>query len=180
MSENAATSHRHNDYVGNAANADRIPGAEKATTGHSYVAVFPKETPPQQQQNAAPRHVEEHLPPLTGRDRPPAHDNEPSADQIRAVKNSELQQRAEGGLESLAQPRVGDVVIDRDPYAERTSVGDTLTGATSKDVHTGLGHPGSGQTSKELHNDGMAHRKKQQQGTDQYGSDAIPREEPPY
>jgi len=32
-----------------------------------------------------------------------------------------------------------------------TSAADTITGATSADVHTGLGHPGSGQSSKELH-----------------------------
>lgn len=36
---------------------------------------------------------------------------------------------------------------------------DTLTGATSGDVHTGLGHPGQGQTSSELH-----HEKKGGQG----------------
>ena len=36
------TSRRHNDYIGSDANAGRIPGAEKATTGHHYVSVFPK------------------------------------------------------------------------------------------------------------------------------------------
>ncbi|EPQ53532.1 hypothetical protein GLOTRDRAFT_63126 [Gloeophyllum trabeum ATCC 11539] len=180
MSNESVTSHRHNDYVGTDANSARIPGAEKATTGHSYTAVFPKETPSDHQQQSAPRRVEEHLPPPTGRDRPPAHDQGPSADQIRAVQNSELQARAEGGLESLAQPRVGDVVIDRDPYAERTAVGDTLTGATSQDVHSGLGHPGAGMSSKEMHHDGQQKRKRQEQGTDQFGNGQIPREEPPY
>lgn len=38
---------------------------------------------------------------------------------------------------------------------------DTITGATSGDVHTGLGHPGQGQTSSELHHDGQHHNKKQ-------------------
>lgn len=35
-----------------------------------------------------------------------------------------------------------------DPEGEnRASAADTITGATSKDVHTGYGHPGSGQVS---------------------------------
>lgn len=32
----------HNDIVGTDANISRIPGAEKATSGHQYEAVFPK------------------------------------------------------------------------------------------------------------------------------------------
>jgi hypothetical protein len=32
-----------------------------------------------------------------------------------------------------------------------TSAADTLTGATSADVHTGYGHPGDGMSSKERH-----------------------------
>lgn len=32
----------HNDYVGGEASAGRIPGAEKATTGHFYEGVFAK------------------------------------------------------------------------------------------------------------------------------------------
>ena len=36
------TDQRHNDYVGSDANKGRIPGAEKATTGHHFVEVFPK------------------------------------------------------------------------------------------------------------------------------------------
>jgi len=46
MSENAATSYRHNDYVGSDANAARIHGAENATTGNFYTAVFPKGSSP--------------------------------------------------------------------------------------------------------------------------------------
>lgn len=37
---------------------------------------------------------------------------------------------------------------------ETTSAQDTITGATSGDVHMGHGHPGSGQSSNELHHDG--------------------------
>lgn len=43
MSDSAGiTDQRHNDYVGSDANIGRIPGAEKATTGHHYIEVFPK------------------------------------------------------------------------------------------------------------------------------------------
>ena len=43
MSNSAGiTDQRHNDYVGTDANIGRIPGADKATTGHSYIEVFPK------------------------------------------------------------------------------------------------------------------------------------------
>ncbi len=67
-------------------------------------------------------------------------------------------------------------VIDKDPYATPPSAGDTLTGATSADVHRGLGHPGSGMSSAEMHHDGQSHRKRHMQGADQYGSGEIPRE----
>lgn len=39
------TDQRHNDYVGSDANIGRIPGANKATTGHHFVSVFPKGKP---------------------------------------------------------------------------------------------------------------------------------------
>ena len=42
MSAESMTSHRHNDYVGGDASAGRIPGAEKATSGHQYNSIFPK------------------------------------------------------------------------------------------------------------------------------------------
>lgn len=42
MSKEAITAQRHNEYVGSDANAGRIPGAEKATSGHNYIAIFPK------------------------------------------------------------------------------------------------------------------------------------------
>jgi len=42
-----------------------------------------------------------------------------------------------------------------DPDSVKTDASDTLTGATSSDVHTGYGHPGQGQTSAELRHDGQ-------------------------
>ncbi len=42
MSEGSITSRKHNEYVGTDANAGRIPGASEATTGHHYIALFPK------------------------------------------------------------------------------------------------------------------------------------------
>ena len=36
------TDQRHNDYVGSDANKNRIPGADKATTGHHFVEICPK------------------------------------------------------------------------------------------------------------------------------------------
>ncbi|THH04346.1 hypothetical protein EW145_g5579 [Phellinidium pouzarii] len=63
-----------------------------------------------------------------------------------------------------------DRVVDKDPYAEPTTASDTLTGATSADVHDGYGHPGQGQTSAELHHDGQKGRKKQEVGVDQWGT----------
>lgn len=63
-----------------------------------------------------------------------------------------------------------DRVVDREPFADRTKASDTLTGATSSDVHAGLGHPGQGQTSSELHHDGEHHRKKHGLGQDQWGT----------
>lgn len=70
------------------------------------------------------------------------------------------------------QPAAPDsrTVIDRDPFATPTSAADTLTGATSQEVHAGLGKPWGGQTSAELHHDGHSHRKRGLQGTDQFGT----------
>lgn len=62
-----------------------------------------------------------------------------------------------------------NTVIDRDPWAQKASAADTLQGATSKDVHGGIGQPFGGQTSAELHHDGNQHRKRNLQGTGQYG-----------
>lgn len=45
-----------------------------------------------------------------------------------------------------------------------TKASDTLTGATSADVHTGLGKPIDGQSSAEQHNDGKTHRARDNQG----------------
>ncbi|KAL4806715.1 hypothetical protein BDV18DRAFT_138103 [Aspergillus unguis] len=51
--------------------------------------------------------------------------------------------------------------VERSHGKERTSTraGDTLTGATSKDVHQRAGHPGQGQSSAELRHDGQHHNK---------------------
>ena len=64
-----------------------------------------------------------------------------------------------------------DRVVDRDPYATPTSASDTMTGATSADVHSGYGHPGSGMSSSELHHNGQSHRKKYGfGGAEQFGT----------
>ena len=68
-------------------------------------------------------------------------------------------------------------VVDRDPYAAQARASDTLTGATSGDVHGGIGRPGAGMSSAERHHDGQAHRKRDRQGMDQYGRGEIPRDE---
>ncbi|PLN86680.1 hypothetical protein BDW42DRAFT_158288 [Aspergillus taichungensis] len=51
-----------------------------------------------------------------------------------------------------------------------TSAGDTLMGATSKDVNRGLGQPASGQTSAELHHDGQHGRKHHGSGLEGVGA----------
>lgn len=64
-----------------------------------------------------------------------------------------------------------DTYVDKDasttPHVTRAS--DTLTGATSADVHDGLGHPGQGMSSKELRHDGQPGRKRQEKGVEQFG-----------
>ncbi|EAW07151.1 uncharacterized protein ACLA_018550 [Aspergillus clavatus NRRL 1] len=54
--------------------------------------------------------------------------------------------------------------------AVKTSAEQTLTGATSKDVHKGLGHPGSGQTNNEIKHEGAHHRKHNGSGLEGVGS----------
>ncbi|KAF9887373.1 hypothetical protein FE257_010228 [Aspergillus nanangensis] len=61
--------------------------------------------------------------------------------------------------ESGSQANNPNVERGHGKESTKTSAADTLTGATSKDVHTGLGHPGSGQTSTELRHDGQHGRK---------------------
>lgn len=63
-----------------------------------------------------------------------------------------------------------NTVLDTDPFATPPSGGDTLTGATTQDLHGGIGQPVSGMSSKELHHDGKAHKKRTLQGKDQYGT----------
>ena len=84
---NPLTSQPHNDFVGGEASKGRIPGADQATSGHQFIAVdLPRGTfieaslvlqihPDQKRMPDQKRHAnraEEHLPPSTGRDAPPA------------------------------------------------------------------------------------------------------------
>ncbi|KAH9897020.1 hypothetical protein C8Q73DRAFT_728498 [Cubamyces lactineus] len=179
-SDSPITFGRHNDFVGSDASKGRIPGADKATTGHHFVAV---DVPRDQQR------PKEHLPPSTGRDAPPSG-VEPSTrtSHTKGLESDILNARASAGREPSPVRRINGepqplspapdsrTVIDKDPYATPTAVGDTLTGATSKDVHNHIGHPGSGMSSAEMHHDGSSHRKRQMRGTEQFGSGEIPRE----
>ncbi|CDO75764.1 hypothetical protein BN946_scf184921.g40 [Trametes cinnabarina] len=179
--ETPVTFSRHNDIVGTDASRYRIPGAEKATTGHHFVAI---DVPHDQQQRA-----QEHMPPTTGRDAPPAS-IEPGTrtSHTKGLESDILNARAAAGRapspihpidsDNRPLPPAPDsrTVIDKDPYATPTSAADTLTGATSQDVHNGLGHPGSGMSSAEMHHDGHPHRKRQMRGAEQFGSGEIPRE----
>ncbi|KAH8097009.1 hypothetical protein BXZ70DRAFT_304341 [Cristinia sonorae] len=161
MSQDPITSQRHNEYVGSDSNAGRIPGAENASTGHHFISVFPKEGAPKQ--SNAERRPEEHLPPPTGRDLPPKGITPDATLQPQQHYQQQSQQ-------PLAPAPDSRTVIDKDPFAERTSVADTMTGATSKDVYGGIGKPGSGMSSAEMHHDGAQHRKRTMQGLDQYGN----------
>ncbi|KAI9065625.1 hypothetical protein FKP32DRAFT_1567596 [Trametes sanguinea] len=183
--ESPVTFGRHNDFVGTDASRHRIPGADKATSGHHFVAI---DVPHDQHQRA-----QEHMPPPTGRDAPPSS-IEPGTRTshtkgfVTGLESDILNARAAAGrapsptrpidTNTTPLPPAPDsrTVIDKDPYATPTSAADTLTGATSRDVHDGLGHPGSGMSSAEMHHDGSAHRKRQMRGTEQFGSGEIPRE----
>ncbi|KAI0827107.1 hypothetical protein BC628DRAFT_1435010 [Trametes gibbosa] len=190
-SDAPATSGRHNDFVGGDASKGRIVGAEKATTGHHFVSVDPFGPGGKGQ-----RRAQEHLPSTTVRDAPPSGGVAPGTCPTEPVR-SKFASRREARVFSLklvseqtstspprrmptsVQPLApapdSRTVVDNDPYATPTSAGDTLTGATSQDVHGGLGHPGAGMSSAEQHHDGSAHRKRQLRGTDTFGSGEIPR-----
>ncbi|KLO05678.1 hypothetical protein SCHPADRAFT_946714 [Schizopora paradoxa] len=60
-------------------------------------------------------------------------------------------------------------VVDRSPFADPITAEDTMTGATSQDVHDGLGDPGSGMTSSEEKHGGAHHRKREGTGAEQFG-----------
>ena len=63
-----------------------------------------------------------------------------------------------------------DTYVDRDATRSGTThAADTLTGATSQDVHRGIGQPLGGQTSHEEHTNGMHGRKRDAQGVSQFG-----------
>ncbi|TCD68673.1 Cholesterol 7-alpha-monooxygenase [Steccherinum ochraceum] len=164
---------RHNEYVGSDANSGRIPGAEKATTGHHYISVFPKEGAPTQ--GKGERKPEEHMPPPTGRggiaDVSPDTSNQ-FTERLSTFRNSEphVQDSQSQQPQPLSPAPDSRTVVDTDPFAEPTSAADTMTGATSKDVHGGIGKPGSGMTSAERHHEGSSHRKRNLQGLGQYGN----------
>lgn len=230
MSAESMTSHRHNDYVGGDASKGRIPGAEKATSGHQFNAIFPKSESisirtstktrlacmsqathllvalrpnahrstshsPQDAMRLhqaaialweststpSPREVNSLTPP-SRRVHSPSPTDQLQNGQVDEVTHTHpsaqciQSARTTGQPIELAPAPDSHTVIDRDPYAPRTSAADTLTGATSQDVHNHLGHPGTGQTSSELHHDGQHGRKRAARGADQFGSGAIPRE----
>ncbi|KAI0746956.1 hypothetical protein C8Q80DRAFT_809936 [Daedaleopsis nitida] len=182
---NPLTSERHNDFVGGDASKGRIPGAEKATTGHHFVAV---DLPRDQKRHA--NRAEEHLPPSTGRDAPPAGGVAPGTRTGTSgpLPSDILSHRSGVARQPSPVHQITDntsplppapdsrTVVDKDPYATPISAADTLTGATSADVHAGYGHPGQGMSSAEMHHDGQAHRKRQMLGEEQYGSHEFPRE----
>ncbi|TFK89889.1 hypothetical protein K466DRAFT_485813 [Polyporus arcularius HHB13444] len=182
MSNEAITSHRHNDFVGGEASRNRIPGADQATTGHHFVAVdLPRG-----------RHADQHQPQSTGRDAPSAGGAAPGthssgsgplqsdilSSREGAARGPSPVHRVESNTQPLAPAPDSRTVIDRDPYATPTSAGDTLQGATSQDVYTGIGKPAGGMSSAEMHHDGQAHRKRHHLGKDQYGAGVVPREVP--
>ena len=102
------------------------------------------------------RRPEEHLPPPTGRDLPP-----------RGTPPTSLQNQQQ----PLPPAPDSQTVIDTDPFADPTTAEDTMTGATSQDVHGGIGKPGSGMTSREVRHDGKQKRKRGLQGLEgRYGS----------
>ena len=71
------------------------------------------------------------------------------------------------GLEPVSQ-----TIRDRDATEPRASVNDTLSGATSADVHTGYGKPMGCETTSELRHNGQHHREKQGGGVEQFGVQA--------
>ena len=100
------------------------------------------------------------------------------------VKVNEADQRPEHHLQTFPPgtapasnsytPNVNDVGSQTNNPNVRsgqgTSVADTLTGATSQDVHTGFGKPLQGQTGVELAHDGEHGRKKQSAGLEGVGA----------
>lgn len=137
----------------------------------------PAEDPPVQQQRP-----DEHLPPPTGRPFAEHAGTSP----VRAAclpSRSRPPPAARGGpterlttAQSAPQPQPlapapgSRTVVDADPWAAPTSAADTLSGATSRDVHAGLGVPAAGMSSAERHHDGRQHRKRGLQGQEQYGT----------
>ncbi|KIJ62618.1 hypothetical protein HYDPIDRAFT_182665 [Hydnomerulius pinastri MD-312] len=77
------------------------------------------------------------------------------------------------GRQPSGAPITLDTVVDKDASADDGSLQyPTLEGATSGDVHAGLGMPIQGMSSKELRHDGQSGRKRQGEGTEQFGQGA--------
>ncbi|KAF8512556.1 hypothetical protein BU17DRAFT_69212 [Hysterangium stoloniferum] len=64
--------------------------------------------------------------------------------------------------------------IEGDEFQIPTTAGDTLDGATPKDVSRKLGPPLQDETSAGLHHDGQRRRKREHEGVVQYGPQAGP------
>ncbi|TFY60172.1 hypothetical protein EVG20_g7519 [Dentipellis fragilis] len=181
MSDFSVTSQPHTDFVGDDTNINNVPGATKAATGHHYTAAQPTNMPENAHhgrqaaqerpttQMPLERRPSEHLPPPTGRDNAPKNDLPPLGSNIRSVIAGDQHPTPPPDMPGL--PPISTPVFDPDASATPTHAVDTLGGATSADVAQPwqTGHPGGGMSSAEMHHDGLPHRKRRGQGTEQYG-----------
>lgn len=72
--------------------------------------------------------------------------------------------------ETLATRAMNESTAQEDEMTQiSTSAGDTLGGATSKDLYRGMGKPVQGQSSLESHHNGRPGRKRESEGTTQFG-----------
>ncbi|KZP05213.1 hypothetical protein FIBSPDRAFT_877774 [Athelia psychrophila] len=83
-----------------------------------------------------------------------------------SFENQGIVDGRQAGSNPSPAPVTLDTYIDEDASAPHTSAADTLTGATSQDVHKPLGD----MTSKQEHHDGHDGRKKMGDGVDQWGT----------
>ncbi|EMD34816.1 hypothetical protein CERSUDRAFT_125354 [Gelatoporia subvermispora B] len=192
MSAESITSGPHKDFTADAPRRNRVPGAEKIKTGHTLEVIYPIEGQPKKAEGV--KRPQEHLPPTTGRDAPPAGDVCPvgqhinqviPGDQLGDVRGDAagddehmriLRARTTGQPTFISAAPDSLTFLDPDPYDPPASAGDTLGGADSRELSNSIGRPGAGMSSTEMHHDGRAHRKRPMQGTDVYGSGEIPRE----
>lgn len=65
---------------------------------------------------------------------------------------------------------VNELAADENEMSQiSTAADDTMGGATSKDLYHGMGKPVQGQSSLELHHNGRPGRKREGEGTTQFG-----------